>query len=118
MHCRPPCYFEVQRRGCCTIRIAEVSHRYQDLLRRNAVQISMSRKGQCHDNAPMESFFGTLKTEMHLRGDPFESHDEARRALFEYIEVFYNRQRRHSTLGYQTPAEFEEQYIQQQPNAA
>lgn len=88
------------------------SHRYQDLLRRNGVQISMSRKGQCHDNAPMESFTGTLKTEMHLRGDPFESHDEARRALFEYIEVFYNRQRRHSTLGYQTPAEFEQQYIQ------
>jgi transposase InsO family protein len=66
----------------------------------------------------MESFFGTLKTEMHLRGDPFESHDEARRALFEYIEVFYNRQRRHSTLGYLPPAEFEQRYIQQQPTAA
>ncbi len=94
------------------------SHRYQQLLRAHGIRISMSRRGQCHDNAPMESFFGRLKTEMHLRGDPFESHDEARRALFEYIEVFYNRQRRHSTIGYLTPAEYEERYIQRQSTAA
>lgn len=94
------------------------SHRYQQLLRARSVTISMSRRGQCHDNAPVESFFGTLKTEMHLRGDPFDSHDEAGRALFEYIEIFYNRQRRHSTLGYLSPSEFEQQYIQQQHTAA
>jgi transposase InsO family protein len=78
----------------------------------------MSRRGQCHDNAPMKNFFGSLKTEMHLHGDPFESHGEPRRALFEYIEVFYNRQRRHSTLGYLTPAKLEERHIQQQTTAA
>lgn len=90
------------------------SHRYQQLLRAYGAVISMSRRGQCLDNAPVESFFGTLKTEMHLRGDPFDSHAEARRALFEYIEIFYNRQRRHSTLGYRSPIEFEQHYIQQQ----
>ena len=87
------------------------SYEYQQMLRREGITISMSRSGSCHDNAPTESFFGTLKTEMHLRGDPFNSHAEARRGLFEYIEVFYNRQRRHSTLGYKTPMEFEQQYI-------
>lgn len=94
------------------------SYEYQQVLRSHGFTISMSRRGSCHDNAPTESFFATLKREMHLRGDPFESHDQARRALFEYIEVFYNRQRRHSTLGYLTPTEFEEQYIQQQSTPA
>ncbi len=88
------------------------------MLRREGITISMSRSGSCHDNAPTESFFGTLKTEMHLRGDPFNSHSEAKRGLFEYIEVFYNRQRRHSTLGYQTPMEFEQHYINRQTTAA
>ena len=72
----------------------------------------MSRRGSCHDNAPVESFFGTLKNELHLRGDPFETHEEARSAVFEYIEIFYNRQRRHSTIGNLTPAEYEERYFQ------
>jgi len=90
------------------------SYEYQQMLRRAGMTISMSRSGSCHDNAPTERFFGMLKTEMHLRGDPFQSHEEAKRGLFEYIEVFYNRQRRHSTLGYKTPVEFEEQYINQQ----
>jgi transposase InsO family protein len=66
----------------------------------------MSRKGNCWDNAPMESFFHTLKTELvHYRD--YLTRDEARRDIFEYIEVFYNRQRRHSTLGYLSPAQFE-----------
>jgi len=94
------------------------SYEYQQMLRREGITISMSRSGSCHDNAPTESFFGTLKTEMHLRGDPFNSHAEAKRGLFEYIEVFYNRQRRHSTLDYQTPMEFEQQYINRQTTAA
>jgi transposase InsO family protein len=92
------------------------SHTYQSLLRRYGVTISMSRRGSCHDNAPVESFFGTLKNELHLRGDPFETHEEARHAVFEYIEIFYNRQRRHSTLGYCTPTEFENHYFQKQLN--
>ena len=90
------------------------SYRYQSLLRREGFTISMSRRGSCHDNAPVESFFGTLKNELHLRGDPFETHEEARRAIFEYIEIFYNRQRRHSTLGNQAPAEYEEEYFREQ----
>ena len=68
---------------------------------------SMSRKGNCWDNAPAESFFSTLKTE--LCGDrAFATREEAKAALFEYIEVFYNRERLHSTLGYVPPVEFEE----------
>ena len=62
----------------------------------------MSRKGNCLDNAPMESFFGALKTEMVHR-TRFRTRREARAALFEYIEIFYNRQRRHSSIGYRTP---------------
>ena len=67
----------------------------------------MGKRGSCHDNAPLESFFGTLKTELYFRGDSFQSHDEARRAIIEYIEVFYARQRRHSVVGYHTPTEYE-----------
>ena len=67
---------------------------------------SMSRKGNCWDNACVESFFGTLKRELvHQR--PYVTRDEAKQDIFEYIEVFYNRQRRHSTLGYHSPVEYE-----------
>jgi transposase InsO family protein len=67
---------------------------------------SMSRRGNCWDNACVESFFGTLKRELiHQR--PSRTREEARQEIFEYLEVFYTRQRRHSTLGYQTPAELE-----------
>ena len=67
---------------------------------------SMSRKGECHDNAVAESFFHTLKDE--LTGDKmFKSRDEARQAIFRYIELFYNRKRRHSYLGYQAPLAYE-----------
>lgn len=67
---------------------------------------SMSRSGDCYDNACVESFFGTLKTELVYR-QRYRDRSEARRSIFEYIEVFYNRQRRHSTLGYKSPVEFE-----------
>jgi len=76
------------------------------LAKRNMIQ-SMSRAGDCYDNAITESFFGTLKTEL-IYFEEYCSRDEARRSIFEYIEVFYNRQRRHSALGYMTPAEFEQ----------
>lgn len=79
---------------------------YQALLDRHEMVCSMSRKGDCWDNAPMESFFGTLKSESLHRYD-FATRDDARQKIFEYIEVFYNRKRRHSALGYLSPAEFE-----------
>lgn len=75
---------------------------YRKILRLYGMKASMSRKGNCLDNAPMESFFGALKTELVHR-TRFATRREARAALFEYIEIFYNRQRRHSTIGYRTP---------------
>ena len=74
------------------------------LLKANGITASMSRKGNCLDNAPMESFFGALKTELVHR-TRFRTRREAKAVLFEYIEVFYNRQRRHSSVGYRTPAQ-------------
>ncbi len=89
------------------------SHAYQDLLRKNGFIPSMSRKGNCYDNAPAESFFSTLKNELiHLRR--FKTREEAKQAIFDYIEVFYNRQRRHSSLGYLTPHEFKLQFRQKE----
>lgn len=79
---------------------------YQDMLGRLGMVCSMSRKGDCWDNAVVESFFGSLKTErIHQR--VYRTREEARRDIFEYIEVFYNRIRLHSTLGYLAPAQFE-----------
>ncbi len=77
---------------------------YQKLLDLHGMTASMSRKGNCLDNAPMESFFGALKTEMVHR-TRFQTRRQARAALFEYIEIFYNRKRRHSSIGYRTPAQ-------------
>jgi transposase InsO family protein len=79
---------------------------YQRVLDEYGLLPSMSRKGNCWDNACVESFFGTLKRELvyHRR---YATREEARQDIFEYIEVFYNRQRRHSTLGYHSPAEYE-----------
>lgn len=79
---------------------------YQERLEQVGLQPSFSRVGQCWDNAVAESFFRTLKTECVPPGG-YGSYDEARRALFDYIEVWYNRKRRHSTLGYLSPAEYE-----------
>ena len=79
------------------------SNDYQQLLKDHGLICSMSRKGECLDNAVAESFFGTLKTEWV----DDRTRDEAKQDLFEYIEVFYNRQRRHSYLDYMSPEEYE-----------
>src|SRR5690606_16798400 len=80
------------------------SEDYQKVLTENGITCSMSRRGNCYDNAAMESWFGTLKTEL---GESFESHADAKRKLFDYIELYYNQKRRHSSLGFVSPAEFE-----------
>lgn len=81
---------------------------YQTALAAHGVLCSMSGAGRCYDNAAMESFFHTLKTEL-VHHEQYAYRDDARRSVFEYIEVFYNRQRRHSALGYATPEQFEQQ---------
>lgn len=78
------------------------SEKYQKLLRQYGFICSMSRKGNCYDNAPMESFWGKLKTEW-LYGLKFKTRQEAKKAIFEYIELFYNRRRLHSVNGYEPP---------------
>lgn len=82
---------------------------YHQLLKENNLICSMSRKGECLDNAVAESLFGTLKAE-HVDHESYSSRTEARQSLFEYIEVFYNQQRRHSYLGYVSPEEYERRY--------
>jgi putative transposase len=79
---------------------------YRAILHEQGIRQSMSRRADCWDNAPMESFFHTLKTELVVHCD-YRTRDEAKASLFEYMEVFYNRQRRHSALDYKTPLEFE-----------
>jgi hypothetical protein len=78
---------------------------------------SMSRRGNCYDNAPMESFWGTLKNELvhHRR---YETREQARREITEYIEIFYNRQRRHARLGNRSPAAFAQQWARHQSAAS
>jgi len=89
------------------------STEFRNLLRDNHCIQSMSRKGNCWDNAVAESFFHTLKTQLiyHVR---FKDKDEAEQALFNYIEVYYNRRRRHSTIGYKSPAMFEMDWMKQE----
>lgn len=82
------------------------SQQYRKLLKQHGIKQSMSRKGNCWDNAPMESFFKTLKSETKK---VFDSIEEARSALFEYIQCYYNRNRIHSSLNYQTPDFIEDQ---------
>jgi len=93
------------------------SHDYQALLKEYGMTASMSRKGNCWDNAPMESCFNSLKNERthHQR---YATREEARQDTFEYIEVFYNRSRRHSALGCQSPAAFYATWLKQQKLAA
>jgi transposase InsO family protein len=79
---------------------------YQQLLTTHGITASMSRTGNCWDNACVESFFGTLKRE-RVYPQRYATRSEATQDIFEYIEVFYNRQRRHSTLGYRSPVEIE-----------
>jgi transposase InsO family protein len=92
------------------------SEDYQKQLQKAGIVCSMSRRGNCWDNAPTESFFASLKKEMVYR-TRFETRDQARAAIFSWIEVWYNRKRRHSTLGYLTPDAFERNYQQQQQSA-
>jgi putative transposase len=82
---------------------------YQQQLSDNKLCRSMSRKGECLDNAVAESFFGTLKNELVYHED-YKTRVQARQSIFEYIEVFYNRQRRHAFLNYMTPVGYEERY--------
>jgi putative transposase len=83
------------------------SQGYLVMLKEAEIQVSMSNKGDCYDNALMESFFGTLKEECVER-QSYQTRAEARSSVFEYIEVFYNRQRRHSALGYVSPSIYEQ----------
>jgi transposase InsO family protein len=85
------------------------SYEYRALVEQFGFRASMSRKGNCYDNAPMESFWGSLKTELvhHRR---FETRREAEAAICEYIEIFYNRQRRHSRIGNLAPAVFAQKF--------
>jgi putative transposase len=75
-------------------------------MEQHGMTMSMSRRGNCWDNAVAESFFGQLKNEL-ICGQVFKTMDEARSAIFDYLEIFYNRQRLHQTLGYLTPEQFE-----------
>lgn len=79
---------------------------FQQMLAAHGMVCSMSRKGEVYDNAVMESFYGTLKREL-VQPARYATRDEARQAIFEWIEVFYNRQRLHSSLGYRCPADYE-----------
>lgn len=90
---------------------------YQKLLMDNQFLISMSGTGNCYDNAPIESFFGSLKMEL-VHHIIYETRAQARTDIFFYIEAFYNRQRRHSTLGYVSPAAYEAAYYQRQHQLA
>ena len=83
------------------------SRNYRDVLEQKGMVVSMSRTGNCYDNAPMESFWSTLKWECLTR-ITFATRAMARSTIFEYVEVFYNRQRRHSSFGYLSPSTYEE----------
>lgn len=93
------------------------SSEYRSLLASYELRASMSRKGNCYDNAPVESFWGTLKTELvhHRR---YQTRSEAIVEISEYIDIFYNRQRRQARLGYVSPAAFTQQFRRQQQRAA
>ncbi len=85
--------------------MGKASAEFRAILEANGIQQSMSGKGECWDNEPVESFFGTMKSEL---GDPvWESRVAARDAIFDYIETWYNRKRRHSTLGYVSPERYD-----------
>jgi len=79
---------------------------YLELLKRHGMMASMSRRGNCYDNAVAESFFSSLKNEL-IHHSSYKTREEARTAIFEYIEMFYNRKRRHQSLDYLTPVEYE-----------
>ena len=82
------------------------SQYYREVMRQHGLVASMSRKGNCWDNAAMESFFSSLKTERTAR-KTYRTRNDARADVFDYIERFYNPKRRHSTIGYMSPMDFE-----------
>ena len=84
---------------------------FQTILAYNKITTSMSRKGNCWDNSPTESFFHSLKTEL-VYFENYQTREEAKKSIFEYIEVFYNRERLHSTINYKSPVDFETEYAQ------
>lgn len=86
------------------------SHDFQALLKSHGMVCSMSGKGNCYNNTMTESFFHSLKVKL-IHEAKSKTREEAKAAIFEYIEVFYNRERIHSTLGYCTPEQFEENYL-------
>ena len=83
---------------------------FRDLLLKHGIQCSMSGRGTCYDNAPVESFFSSLKRE-RIRRQTYRTRDEAKADMFDYIECFYNRKRRHAYLGYISPVEFENRAV-------
>jgi Integrase core domain len=104
------CNNAVRKWVYCTILPEGGSHtsqQYQQVLTQFGITVSMSRRGNCYDNAVSESFFGTLKRECVDRVS-FQTRTQARQAIFEYTEVFYNRVRRHSSLGYKSPVAYEQ----------
>lgn len=88
------------------------SHNYQGCLKKYKMLCSMSRKGNCYDNACAETFFGTIKCEM-LYHKKYLTREEARKDIFWYIEIFYNRKRRHQALGYETPAGYKSRILKE-----
>ena len=82
------------------------AHDYRERLQEFGIVCSMSRRANCWDNAPMESFFASPKKEL-VHGEDYQTREEARASIFEYVEVFYNQFQRHSSLGYLSPAEYE-----------
>lgn len=90
---------------------------FRAMLKDWSITPSMSRKGNCYDNAVSESFFATLKKELVHR-EHYRTRDEARTSIFQYVEIYYNRQRRHSTIDYQTPARYEQNWHQQRSGSA
>jgi transposase InsO family protein len=88
------------------------SNEYQKMLKNNYVNCSMSRKGNCYDNAIMESFFAILKQELVYHRQ-YHTRKEAMEDIFEYIQVWYNRNRKHSSLAYMTPEQFENKHLYQ-----
>jgi putative transposase len=92
------------------------SHAFQAKLREYGMRCSMSRKGNCWDNAPSESFFNSLKNE-RVHGAKYRTREQAKADIFEYVEVFYNRTRRHSTLGSRSPIQFMQHWIVAQDHA-
>ncbi len=99
--CPPPGLIHHSDRG-----VQYAAEDFRDLLKAHGMVASMSRKGNCYDNAAKESFYHTLKNELVFR-EHYRTREEARASIFDYIEIFYNRQRLHSTLGYMSPADFE-----------